>query len=102
MIEIVQRLEPHRVAGGHGGAADMRHHHHVVMRGKGRVAARLGHETIQPRRADMARGQRLKQCRLIHQIATRGVHDHAALGQTRQPRCIQKADGFGCGRAVQR
>ena len=80
----------------------MRQHENILMRGEGRVAARLIDKTIKPGRCQLAAVHRVQQCRLIDKCATRAIDQHRAIGHHRQTRRVHHAGGLvGC-RAMQR
>ncbi len=66
-----------------------------------RIRRRLGFEYIKPRASHVPALERRKQCRFVHELAARAIHDPNATFRQRESLGIDQVFGFGCQRAVQ-
>ena len=80
-VEVIERLEPHRVAGLDSGAANMGHHHDVLMHRESWVTAWFSYKAIESGGSDVAAFYCSDKRAFINQVATCGVYDDRALGQ---------------------
>lgn len=74
----------------------MRCDHHLCQLEQRAVGARFGGEHVQTGRPHVAAGDRVGQCRLVHQAAARGVDDDDARLGLRQRLLVDQSRRLRC------